>query len=1047
MILSDTVYVRKFGEHIPFTSIDDLIITTPRSDGGGTNTWTWYFYGLKSDGTWEQIVDIQDANGAYTFNYGSAGTYLKMKIILHLDSGDTDALVDGDTILMRYDTSKTLLIYLSKEYLSTADSVTGDITLYVSSCGSTYYDDTLTLGGYRATATGTRQNPYRTIDAANTFVATSVINNICVLDSEKYDEIIEISKDDIFLFSDEGQMPTLCKDIGASRRVGMLSDGNNDNTIYISANGENSTRLSAGTYYDPILTLDYHVNAHFTDSRYDNIVNIVFIDDTIQEATESYWRVSLEVVESAYGVQTTIFQNANTIEFSYIPSIRINNLIFYKKNYYHCIYITEVDNTSVGIYNCSFNGFDIAIRFNDKNNVSGEIAYCYFNNNTNSIVIKSLNDSGIVIYQNIIDNNIHIGIYIDVSGGTSTMTVVNNLIIGGVSNYNTVGIYHTQSDAGATDSTNYYNNTVVDCYYGIYFENTHSVTAAFLELIAYGNTIDLYRTDQQPSITYSCYAVNAPAANDWTIGAGCTTSAPGFIDTVQKMYGIKRTGAAYKTTNSKNNMGINKTFMSIDLYSGLHINGFIIDGNCQNEIGFLKNNINDKTGLIVENCDIKKFTGAGIDLYDDDTAHDAQVLRSKIYLCGTGCIFTRGEVVIEESIFYKNIYAGLDIAQTPYSLDHSVFYENENGIIRDDTVNSLSVINSIFSKNGIGISSNIYTVLIYCIVNDYFSATVDTSHESNILGQPAFINVDDDTEDFHLKKIANGYTYNSVGLEAAQDGYDIGAYLETYAQTEEWWKHYQLAYNPRLIKFGNSLKGYTAYENIAGASKDWYKDTKREFIFQYAPNQYSAEADRKKLEYLATILQSIANGHTEDESIVRFSPLPEQGLYSGTGTVSGKTIIDGSAIWNENEHKGYSIGIKFLSGTNIITTLTGGVATKTGAFTGVDYTGYYLYINSRFYWIKSNDANNLYLSDPDSTLNDETVAVWSVEKYFKVEKNTSNTLYLGDDNNELIEDSYDYIIRFIECKILNGNFTYIQPRYYWQKETWKTGYQILLEEV
>jgi hypothetical protein len=107
-----------------------------------------------------------------------------------------------------------------------------------------------------------------------------------------------------------------------------------------------------------------------------------------------------------------------------------------------------------------------------------------------------------------------------------------------------------------------------------------------------------------------------------------------------------------------------------------------------------------------------------------------------------------------------------------------------------------------------------------------------------------------------------------------------------------------------------------------------------------------------------------------------------------------------------------------------------------------------------FYYIKSNTASVLTLSDPLGNLSDRSNIDWTIEKYFTIEKhayNGTNTVFtLKDDDTELPSNeakSYTANIRRIVCKVINRNFKYRQPRYYYEKETWKTGYNLELEQV
>jgi len=56
-------------------------------------------------------------------------------------------------------------------------------------------------------------------------------------------------------------------------------------------------------------------------------------------------------------------------------------------------------------------------------------------------------------------------------------------------------------------------------------------------------------------------------------------------------------------------------------------------------------------------------------------------------------------------------------------------------------------------------------------------------------------------------------------------------------------------------------------------------------------------------------------------------------------------------------------------------------------------------------------------------------------------------IYLYDDDSELTDGTYDYYVDFIMSRIMDSAFAYRQPAYDYEREEWKTAYQLLLEQI
>jgi len=173
-------------------------------------------------------------------------------------------------------------------------------------------------------------------------------------------------------------------------------------------------------------------------------------------------------------------------------------------------------------------------------------------------------------------------------------------------------------------------------------------------------------------------------------------------------------------------------------------------------------------------------------------------------------------------------------------------------------------------------------------------------------------------------------------------------------------------------------------------------------------------------------------------------------IVSGTNGVidaSAKTLTDSLKNYVQDEHRGFFVGVVHTSGSGMVFDATAGTGTKSGAGWTVDeHEGRQLYHNGYIYTILSNTDEELTISDPDETLLDETTT-YSIDSFHKILTNTNARFLLQDDNGFLISgSSYSWYVGFIEVVISKSTFKYIQSRFFYQQETWKTGFQLVFEE-
>ncbi len=181
---ANSIYVRKFGLPLVITDITDIVINTPRSDGGGANDFWYNFYDLDTD---TFMGGANDSFTGSTFVDGSSvpsGSGIYIDIVV--DSG-TATPQDGDTITLTTNLGP-LIVHLSGE------STTINISKlwYLSATGSTYYDSDYKYGGHRHDPDSTSQLPYFDITTAIADPDVTGFTICTVLDSATYDEQFSI---------------------------------------------------------------------------------------------------------------------------------------------------------------------------------------------------------------------------------------------------------------------------------------------------------------------------------------------------------------------------------------------------------------------------------------------------------------------------------------------------------------------------------------------------------------------------------------------------------------------------------------------------------------------------------------------------------------------------------------------------------------------------------------------------------------------------------------------------------------------------------------
>lgn len=1026
----DIAYVRKFG-----TIFDDngaMGIGAMATTTGAGESLLYTFTSIDGGTSFGNVTDV---NGVLTDNTsGTISSGDGMKIVLSCSAG---AAVNNETSF----TIRGVTVVLPDETLSNGDS----ITFYISNTGSSYYDSSYMYGGARHTpALNDADLPYFTITSAIAACASANDDGVEVLDSATYDEELDLNLADFYLYSTAGQTPTITSGIGARVSREVAHDGNNTDTAYVSKTGNDA---NAGTYQEPYLTIaaafagiGARTSINIMDSEeYEQSINItagiilepIYSKVPIIKSNGATYAIQITTNTEIYGlIITTDIITTDGIKSATGAGVKIN------------------DNT---IYNFSTRGINIS-----AGAFTGEILRnrCYScgsvgNTNEAGIRVDVSSNGGGVIENNICYYGKFLGIRFVVTGAavTDSTDIKNNLC------YRNEGYgFYLWVDVGCTWNGSFENNTSVYNDEGIYAgppAAPGTFPANLSNSIVYFNTtVDLHDvTGIGITIIESDYGTN----NGFTIGAGMLQVDPLFMDASNNNYALKLTSTLLHADSNNDDMGAH--FRSIEINNdNIEINGFFVDGQEQYNVSIFIADNTDHTGTIIKWNDIFDYAGLAIDLYDDGTNTDADIMYNRIYQNGNGIKLAYGGNEIEYNIIFDNTIFGIWSDYTLQEFIHNSIYGNYYGLYLESNSAGITCKDNISSQNSYyGIYSEVAIIVTYCNITDAVNSSVDNSDSSNIIDLPLFVNTNEGTEDFHLKSIYGGYINDSPCIGTASDDTDIGAWQVTRTIANDDWKKYQVPFNPQ-VEWINIPKGAVQFNDAIGRIDNWAQAHRRGFVFTINAPQVSNEALRQKFEYFSTLIQKRENTIVDEQTKFRIHFQPTSFLLTGTGTVdsSGLTLTDTTKSMIENQFKGFYVGIKYASGvaTGTITAATKILQVAPDpTWTNDEWIGYYFYYNGYYYYILDNDSDELTLSDPNDTLANAANIDWSIEKYFKINENSETVLTVSDNDSELPSGSYDYYIDFIECKINKLEFGYSQPRFFYTREHSKTGFNVSFEEV
>jgi parallel beta-helix repeat protein len=1058
----NTKHVKLFGTDYAIGDITNAVISTPRSDGGGTNQWKYEFY--NENGT--LLGYVTDANAASVFTDGTAEASTKIYIKVVWISG-TVSITNGDDIALTTDVDSPLSVLLPGESFTS-----GTLLLSLSSSGSTYYmlnqsDFTYKYGGYRHTPDGTSKYPY--FDIASAVATLGGAFTICeIMDSETYliDAELDLNVASMILQSSLGKTPTILRTAGQTPYY--FNDAlNNSNTIYFNENGDDA---NAGTWQNPKETISGAIAAGaqiayggngatdsggvfeyswtatksltvYSEYGYSPIWrglaggNIILINSSTYTVSLYNWKLVGNGGNIGFSVTslTIASQNINRVSFSdfsagFKDSVLTANARTYTFN--DCIF----ENCGSGIY-CIQNDTTAARK------ITATVNRSIFKNCTNAVLNEK--DTDLSANQYHIDANIY------------------NCYI-----YNcTNGLYYY--DEGGSSVSEWYGNINFEkntCFKNgrsIYCDSewvTNQPTETIQNNIFSNNTVVAVDAGSDASLTinYNSFYDNTSDTSGTVVNNNPVTTDPKLCKNTGSIssyrLGIAGGSSCYRTGSDSDNIGARLRIAEINA-STITINGLTFEGGefYANALYIL--DTADHIGLILKWNTFQYLTGIAVDMYDDATNIAADIQLNKFNDVGAGLTITTGGNSITNNIFSYNDFQCIFLDDAGHTITNNVFYFGKYGLETATTASSITYQNNISLNFTTAIKTSISMSIFYSCITDGVSASVDKSSTTNINNNPLFVDTEIGSEDFNIKTIEAGFFRDSACKDAGSDGKDMGAYIVARSILSDSWASYQFDHNPRKILFEDKIKGVTNFEKLDGGMDLFGKDMKRGFTFQWAVRQVTSEEIRNKVSYFATRIKTRYNNIALDEKIkLRISFLPSQSLFSGTsGDVdsNARTLIDTSKSMIENQHKGYHVGIVYESGTNLVIDATAKTATDSSKTLVADqYEGYYIWHNNNFYYILSNTTGGVFtLSDPNNTLSNTTKSTYTIERYFKIESNTATRFCLNDDDNKLESIlSTSYYIRFIECISTKPLISYTQPRYFWQEETWKQGFQLGLEE-
>jgi hypothetical protein len=522
------------------------------------------------------------------------------------------------------------------------------------------------------------------------------------------------------------------------------------------------------------------------------------------------------------------------------------------------------------------------------------------------------------------------------------------------------------------------------------------------------------------------------------------------MDSANYNFALKIGSGAYKTDGAENDMGAILGNILISA-SNVSINGFYIDGQDAYFSGIYKTGSSDYSGTSISFCKIENFQGSGFDDYSG--ADTLSTIISDVFLSnGTGIVNKDGTNKYTYDVIAKNTAYGIWTDTGYLDVNHCTFSQNGAYGIKMPFNSFACVRNSIFNANG---AYEIYPVnpvlMTNCDINGLLPSTVTaTEADGNISDNPLFVDETDGEEDYQLKNYARGYIFNSLCIGKADDGYDMGAYIETQTVNGESWRTYQIEHDPTNMNRGVDNMTPTASQNNFGSLYHRARNSKMAFPMIWQQTQASNRTQMRKMWYFSTLIPTLINGLKKEETVFRLWLLPETHLESGVSvtvdTVTDiATIADSGKSYVENEFRGFYLGLIFASFSSSVDKASAIVTASGVTWTTNQWAGYYYKHEQMTFLILGNNADQLQLSDPLGQLTSQS-ETGTVEGYFRIKNSDGKTFTLDDKQDYLLSNPVGWYIAFVRCVVQSDSFTYSQPNFVIDNYTAMSGYSILFQE-
>lgn len=1030
-------WLTKNGTVYGITDITNMVIAVPRSDGGGVNQWQWEIEGRDPNtGNFVLLGTATDTFGASAFiNAGVlTGPATEVRGQLVVTAGTTGALVDGDTVTVSTDVDPGgLAMRVSGE------NTAGTMFFWLSSSGSTYYDIEMTHGGYRHTPVlGSAKYPYYDLETALTASAGGGGTILDITDSETYEPSEDGLRTNIVAFahlqSSLGQTPTIARGLGARPTREVAGAGgrfwqNNVSAVYFNEAGSD---VDPGTWQQPFQTLAV--------------------------AWAAAVGAGVDCVYGGTGASGTGIFNENVTlnagqvleaEYGYVPTINgtitITNGAAEVRGF---IVVGTITATNVNeiVYDCT---------------VQGNI----FSNNGDMTVhgcdvfggwwLLEHRTAGLNRTLDIQYNNIHdgaIGLYIVNTGagiplGTIAHNVFHTMLSG-----NATGFYTDNDFTGTFEHNSFYNcddsvGTNPGGGDGIYIllaggwtatiDNCifHTFARYCIEGSAAGTTGDYN--------TFYGWGAGAATLNYANPGGNDQNANPLFTDETQLRFGLRCDSPCFKYSVLVEDTGPLRRIWRPHS-NGLHTDGIIFDAQNTYFVG-----ISTDTFITQDFtwCTVINTEGIAFDLYGTvATNHD--VLNDAIYDCGSGIRESYSGNTIDECLIYDIRRHGIYAEQPDHIITHTSVWNCEWGLYTTSTAGDITVRDCIFSFCGLYvIYAQTSIVVTYCCVDGTVNTSVNISSATNVLADPLFVNIEDDLEDFHLRTIEGGFRFESAAKDAASDAYDMGCYLLTRGVTDWTWDSYELEHESLSLKEQVIVKNVSKFTNALGDQKLSATSHRRRFALSWTGASAMDEPedgynrDRKTLEYIASLIQTDENDLQSNQGLIRLHLRPREYVYPGTefdvcdttiehgtaetGTIDADdaTIYTAGGTFVPNEHKGYHASLRWYESLiGVVNAAAETVAVAGAGWVVNEWAGYWIRQGIYYFYILSNTANTLTVSDPFGRLVDVAANFhFYIESYHKVLRNDDMYHYLDDSEGQLLDGDYDWFIDFLVCRLARSD--------------------------